>query len=421
MPTFLSNDQLKLKGYQIEAIRKLRTGSILQGGVGSGKSITSLAYYISKECGGDSAILGGTFKEMTQPKDLVIITTARKRDTLEWNKECANFGLSIVRESSLSGILVIIDSWNNIKKYEDLQGVFFIFDEQRVVGSGAWVKSFLKIVKQNNWILLSATPGDTWLDYVPVFIGNGFYKNRTAFIARHVIYSPYVSFPKVQRYLETEFLERCRTAITVRMNYKRETETIHIELPVKYNKSKTEELMKNRWNFYKNGPVKNAAELCYLLRRVTNEDTSRSEALSKNVLPKHKKLIVFYNFNYELDLLRILSEEIGVVFKEWNGSKHEEVPSNFESWIYAVQYNSGAEAWNCIETDTILFWSQNYSYRMMTQAAGRIDRMNTPFDTLYYYYFISTSPIDLAILNARKEKKNFNENTFVASQRKHML
>jgi hypothetical protein len=50
---------------------------------------------------------------------------------------------------------------------------------------------------------------------------------------------------------------------------------------------------------------------------------------------------------------------------------------------------------------------------MMTQAAGRIDRLNTPFTDLYYYVFKSGAPIDQAIDRALRAKRNFNEKLFL--------
>ena len=73
------------------------------------------------------------------PKDLYIITTAKKRDTLEWEGELSPFLLSTNPDVNLYQNKVVIDSWNNISKYKDITDAFFIFDEQRVVGSGTWV------------------------------------------------------------------------------------------------------------------------------------------------------------------------------------------------------------------------------------------------------------------------------------------
>lgn len=397
-----------LRDYQVDAVERMMNGCILCGGVGSGKSRTSIAYYF-KENGGEIGLK--TKGKMTNPKDLYIITTARKRDTKEWEGELAPFLLSTHPDATPYKNKVVIDSWNNIAKYKDVVNSFFIFDEQRVVGTGAWVKSFLKITKVNDWILLSATPGDTWQDYIPVFIANGFYKNRTEFDREHVIYSRFSKFPKVDRYINTGRLIRLRNKILVTMDFRRLTVSHHEDVYVKYDIPKYKEVTKTRWDPYKDEPITNAGGLCYIWRRIVNEDESRQVALME-IYEEHPKMIVFYNFDYELDILKEVFTNLGTEVAEWNGHKHQPIPES-ERWVYLVQYTAGAEGWNCIRTNCIVFYSQNYSYKVMQQSAGRIDRMNTPFTDLYYYHLKSRSGIDLAISKALAEKKTFNERRFV--------
>jgi 5'(3')-deoxyribonucleotidase len=406
---------INLFDHQKLAIEKLKSGSILCGGVGSGKSRTALYYYFVNECGGSIETNGkGEFSIMKQPKDLYIITTAKKRDTLDWERECAPFLLSTNQEISICGVKLVVDSWNNIGKYVDAKNSFFIFDEQRVVGSGAWVKSFIKICKENNWLLLSATPGDTWMDYIPVFIANGFYKNRTEFIRRHVVYSRFAKYPKVDHYVDCGRLVFLRNKITVIMHYSKRTISHNESVIVGYDREKFKQVVANRWNIFKDQPIKDSSELCYTMRRIVNSDNERIEVVKKLIL-EHSKVIIFYNFNYELDILREVGAQMNIPIAECNGHKHENIPST-EKWIYLVQYNSGAEGWECIETDAIIFYSQNYSYKMMIQAAGRIDRLNTPFSDLYYYHLKSSSPIDAAISRVLESKQDFNEEKFIREQ-----
>ena len=404
---------VKLFDYQIEAVKKMKNGCILCGGVGSGKSLTALSYYYLQNGGDPNSLIGGDYIPMDDPpKDLYIITTARKRDTLEWEGELSPFLLSIHPETNLyHNHKVIVDSWNNIGKYVDVTDAFFIFDEQRVIGSGAWVKSFLKIVKNNDWILLSATPGDTWQDYIPVFIANGFYKNRTEFTREHIIYSRFTKFPKIDRYINTGRLLKLRRSILVNMDFKRETISHHEDVYVSYSVEQYKNVSRTRWDPYKNEPIMNAGGLCYIWRKIVNSDQSRQVAVLE-IFERHPRVIIFYNFDYELEILRNLGYGPKVKVAEWNGHKHEPIP-NSKSWVYLVQYTAGCEGWNCIKTDTIIFYSQNYSYKVMVQAAGRTDRLNTPYTDLYYYHLKSRSGIDLGISRALKEKKNFNETKFV--------
>lgn len=400
-----------LDDYQLEAIEKMHTGCILCGGVGSGKSRTALAYFYSQN-GGDLSV--SPVYPMHEPKDLYIITTARKRDTLEWEGELCPFLLSPKPEDNKYKNKVVIDSWNNITKYVGIEDAFFIFDEQRVVGKGTWVKSFLKIAKVNEWILLSATPGDTWSDYIPVFIANGYYRNRTDFSQQHIVWARGVKYPKIDRYLNTGRLIRLRSRVLVDMNYIRPTIRHHEYVSTEYDHLVYKTLMRTRFNPEKDEPFNSATDLCYALRKVPNVDDSRQQAVLDLYEKSCGRVIIFYNFDYELEILRNLPYGKGVKVAEWNGHKHQPIPES-KRWIFLVQYTAGSEGWNCVLTDTIIFYSASYSYKMMQQAAGRIDRRNTPYRDLYFYHLQSHAPIDIAISRALKRKKKFNESNFVRS------
>lgn len=398
--------------FQIDAVKKMTSGSILVGGVGSGKSRTALMYFFVKECGGKIPIdeKSQLYSPMTNPKNLYVITTAAKRDKAEWEQEMIPFCLYLDKDKCVNHIDIVIDSWNNIAKYIDVKDAFFIFDEQRVVGSGKWSKSFIQIAKNNHWILLSATPGDTWSDYIPVFIANGFYKNRTAFYTRHVVWSRYTTYPKIEKYLDVEHLEKLKSIILVDMDVKRSTVPHRADIVCEYDKKIYDSIVKDRWDPFKNEPIENASQYTQCLRRVVNTHDSRLSKILEIVESLHR-VIIFYNFNYEVELLRSLAENNQIRYAEWNGVKHQSIP-DCEEWIYLVQYNAGSEGWNCIKTNTIIFYSLNYSYRMMHQASGRINRRNTPYKDLWYYYLYTNSSIDKAILKALSEKKDFNEKRF---------
>lgn len=399
-----------LYDYQLEAVKNMRNGCILNGGVGSGKSRTGLYYYFSEQ--GGSYI--PEFIPAKNPRDLYIITTAMKRDSKEWIGELANFSMSPNPECNYYNNKIVIDSWNNIKKYADVHGAFFIFDEDRITGKGAWVKTFLDIARKNRWIVLSATPGDNWEQYIPIFVANGFYKNRSEFCREHIVYSRYCTkFPKIEKFIGTGTLIRHRNEILVDMDFNRPTEHHHIDVHCEYDIPKYKNLMKTRWDPYKDEPITQASSLCYALRRIVNEDESRQTALL-DIVADNERTIVFYSYDYELDILRNLgymNDGDAVEVAEWNGHKHQPIP-NKKKWVYLVQYTSGCEGWNCIATNTMVFYSQQYSYKVLNQACGRIDRLNTKYVDLYYYHLKSTAPIDLAISKAISEKKTFNENKY---------
>ena len=394
---------MELRPHQEIALQELRNGSVLAGGVGTGKTLTALAYYTEVVCGG---VLDRS-EPMRHPKDLVIITTAKKRDSLDWETEAIKLGIFVDEDNSYSSKEFIVDSWNNMKKYTDYEDAFFIFDEQRLVGTGAWVKSFLKIAKKNQWILLSATPADTWMDYVPLFIAHGFYRNRTDFIEKHVVWSFNGRYRKIRGFFGVRNLERQRAEILVEMPYERHTVRRVVQRPVGFDREVFDMVWRRRWNVYDGRPLIDVAEMHRVARKVVNSDPSRLDEIVE-LGNKHPRMIIFYNFDYELDLLRTLMPKMDICIGEWNGHRHEEIPET-KRWLYLVQYQAGAEAWNCIETDTIVYYSLTYSHRLFEQSQGRIDRLDTPFDDLYYYLLISESMIDKRIWKALAAKKNFHE------------
>jgi hypothetical protein len=384
---------VKMDPHQKKALAKLQDGNILWGGVGSGKSRVALAYYMLTE----------------QNEDVYVITTAKKRDSIDWETEAARFGIGKERNATLAGVLTV-DSWNNLHKYVGVSNAFFIFDEQRLVGAGKWVKAFLKIAKQNRWIMLSATPGDTWLDYIPVFIANGFYRNRTEFKAEHIIQAPFVKYFKVERYVNVQRLVRQRNQILVHMPYPTEKVKHPINMWCEFDEITMARVSHGRWNIFEDKPIRDIGDLFHQMRKVTNTDPSRLSAVWE-ILAKHPRLIIFYNFDYELAILRTLKESEDRAYAEWNGHKHQELPDT-EQWIYVVQYAAGAEGWNCTTTNATCFWSLTYSYKLWAQAHGRIDRIDTPYKDLYYYTLRSKAAIDWAIWRSLKSKKSFQTKHF---------
>ena len=398
---------------QIQAVRQLQNGSILAGGVGSGKTLTSLAWYLTSVCNAASFKEGGSLgrKKVKGSPTLYVITTAKKRDSLEWEEEAARLGLSTDPTCSFTGSSIVVDSWNNIGKYSDREHAVFFFDEQRASGSGRWVKEFLKITKKNTWLLLSATPGDVWMDYLPVFMAHGFFRTRTEFMEDHVIFDRFAKYPKVKRYIGEAKLQRLRRSILVEMPVERHTtrerETVYCD----YDRDLYKWVVKNRMDPWTEEPLRDAGGVCRILRKVVSDNDWRSEQ-AKRILSSNERVIVFYNYNYELDRILAVAESLGLPTAQWNGHRHDAIPAE-PRWVYICQYTSAAEGWNCTSTDTVLFWSLNYSWRVTEQCEGRIDRLNTPYSRLKYYFLESESSIDKAVRRSLSSKKVFNERAFV--------
>ena len=398
---------------QIQAVRQLQNGSILAGGVGSGKTLTSLAWYLTSVCNAASFKEGGSLakKKVKGSPTLYVITTAKKRDSLEWEEEAARLGLSTDPACSFTGSSIVVDSWNNIGKYSDREHAVFFFDEQRASGSGRWVKEFLKITRKNAWLLLSATPGDVWMDYLPVFMAHGFFRTRTEFMEDHVIFDRFAKYPKVKRYIGEAKLQRLRRSILVEMPVERHTtrerETVYCD----YDRDLYKWVVKNRMDPWTEEPLRDAGGVCRILRKVVSDNDWRS-AEAKRILSSNERVIVFYNYNYELDRILAVAESLGVPTAQWNGHRHDAIPGG-DRWIYICQYASAAEGWNCVDTNTVLFWSLNYSWRVTEQCEGRIDRLNTPYSRLKYYFLESHSSIDEAVRRSLSSKKVFNERAFV--------
>lgn len=383
---------------QEEVIPMIRCGKILNGGVGSGKSRTSLYWYFIENGG---FISKEEYKPMVNPRPLLIITTAKKRDTKEWELECAAYRIPTE--------LITVDSWNNIKKYADISGAYVLFDEDRITGNGVWSKTFLRIAKHNQWIVLSATPGDNYEQYLTIFLANGFYRNRTEFYDKHVVFNPHVQFRLIQKWLDVDILEEHRKSLLINMDVARHTVRHYVDIPVSYDVEQYKFIEKERWDIYNDKPLQQASTLCYTLRKLVNSDKSREEKLHE-ILQNKNSAIIFYSYDYELEQLHKTFDGSEYEVAEWNGHKHQPIPEGRgkKKWVYLVNYFSGAEGWNCITTDTIIFWSQTYSYKTYEQCCGRIDRVNTKFTDLYYYNLVSSSGIDRLIKKALSTKRDFN-------------
>ena len=396
----------ELYPYQIEAMKQMHNGCILGGKVGAGKSRTALAYIYICELGGSLRINNiGTYAKPETPKDIYIITTAKKRDSLEWDEEVAYFCLP-------DYITVTIDSWNNLHKYTKVYGAVFVFDEQKTTSGKKWAKEFIRISRKNHWIMLSATPGDKYIQFWPVLVANGFYQNKSQFETEHCVFKPFLKYKDIQGYVGTKRLDYYISQILIPMDYEHDIIKHKIPIECTYDRALYKHVFKDRWDPYEDEPIEEMGKLCYVLRRVTNSDDSRARALM-NILNQHYSAIIFYNFNYELETLRSVCDYLCLRYAEWNGQNHEPIPKDGNTgWVYLVHY-AACEGWNCITTNTMIFYSQNYSYKTLYQAEGRIDRNNTQFKELYYYYLKSKSPIDIAISRALEQKQEFNEKIFL--------
>lgn len=392
-----------LYDYQKDVIEKLESGSVLVGGVGSGKTLTSLVWYHDMAC-----------SSMNNPKDLYVITTAKKRDSMEWELDGNKIKLTSDKALSPYGVSMTVDSWNNIDKYINIKNCVFIFDEQHITGKGPWVRAFMRIAKYNDWIVVTATPGDKWIEYMPLFIANGFYKNRMDFYTKHVVWNRFTTYPSIDKYINCDLLIQNKDRLLVKMDYESRFEK-HVELLyTDYDRSTYDCIIKRRWDPFEMKPLENLSQVNYLLKKASYSHLDKTNHML-DIIKAHKKVIAFYRYNYELEELRSLRVFLkNTKIAELNGMNHDPIPDT-DSWLYLVQYNSGSEAWNCVVTNCMVFYSVDYSYKAMVQAAGRIDRVNSKFDELYYYVLVSRAKIDADILECLKNKKEFNMDTYDAN------
>lgn len=371
------------KDYQKRAINQMHNGCILCGGVGAGKSLTSLGYI-------DKVYPSGT---------VYIITPARKRNTGEWFDD--------IRKNDMDETRFVVDSWNNLSKYKDVKDAFFLFDEQKVSGKGTWAKSLIRIAKSNQWILLSATPGDTYDDYATVLIANGFVRNRTTWYDEYCVTKSQPFFHIVD-HKNKDVIDMMIRRIFIKMDYQSDKKRIERVIPIQARSAGEEKeiLMTHKAPGAQMPFTTFAAAIAYV-RMNCYDKSKKTEALRK-IIEKHKKIIVFYNFLSEKLEIERAAIDANVTINFYNGQRHDPIPDTDE-WVYGVQYNSGAEAWNCITTNAMVFYSPNYSYKTMEQAHGRIDRVNSPYECLYYYMLLNELNIDNKVMNALSSKKDFNE------------
>ena len=107
-------------------------------------------------------------------------------------------------------------------------------------------------------------------------------------IRSHVIFNRFVKYPKVEAYIDTWKLTENRQKILVHMHYEKKTKHVIKLMYASYDESLYKFVSEKRWNVYTDKPIKNISELCYVWRKIVNDDKSREDIIGRIIEEKRK-------------------------------------------------------------------------------------------------------------------------------------
>lgn len=141
-----------------------------------------------------------------------------------------------------------------------------------------------------------------------------------------------------------------------------------------------------------------------------NED--KLAAFSDLLESTSDRLIVFYNFNAELDALKHISDILGRVSSIVNG-KYKDLYAYDQKndSVTFLQYQAGAMGLNLQKANKIVYFTPPLSSELFEQSKKRIHRIgqNKP---CFYYYLICKSSVEEKIYRTLKMRKDYTEALF---------
>ena len=136
------------------------------------------------------------------------------------------------------------------------------------------------------------------------------------------------------------------------------------------------------------------------------------EAFSDLVESTQDRLIVFYNFNEELEQLKRIAEEHERPVSEVNGHvKDLDAYENKSDSITLIQYQAGAMGLNLQKANKIIYFTLPTMSELFEQSKKRIHRIGQK-DTCFYYLMVCNGSIEEEILQTLEMRKDYTDDLF---------
>lgn len=390
---------------QEEVIQEIEGNSkILELGTGSGKTLISLQEYLDHH---------------SQHPLLIICPNSKFREG-GWDREVAviekHYGVKIDYE-----VIPYSHLWTKRKvpkkptyktndKLGDYKGRFIIFDEIHFVKNPTSERgktAQLLIKNSKGFLGLSATPlSNGWEDSMNYFIMFGMAKNKTSFIREYAsgldhYYKPYG--------WKGDLLSPMWEAISIFRDKHDMTDLPKLTLQDVYFKKSTRysKILKDR--ICEDIVYDTVPKLYAGLRQYANLK-HKGEYLNELLEGTSENVVVFYNFNTELDeIMKAIPKGKKVFIANGKGYSIPQKGKwgNVKNSVSVVQYQSGGTGIEMQYAYTVVFFSPTYSYQDYEQSMGRVYRTGQE-ENVTAYLFKTRGTVETAIWKSLEKKKDFN-------------
>ncbi len=124
------------------------------------------------------------------------------------------------------------------------------------------------------------------------------------------------------------------------------------------------------------------------------------------------RLIVFYNFNEELDRLTKICKSLGRAVSHVNGSgKSVDAYENMPDSVMFVQYQAGAMGGNYQKANRVVYFTPPLSSELFEQSKKRTHRIGQE-RTCFYYYLTCTNSIEEKIYETLAMRRDYTDALF---------
>ncbi|WP_368076685.1 SNF2-related protein [Clostridium tyrobutyricum] len=152
------------------------------------------------------------------------------------------------------------------------------------------------------------------------------------------------------------------------------------------------------------------------LRQLSSQYNKNKVNQLKDILESTEdRIIIFYNFNKELEIIKKLCEKLDKPISIINGAvKDLDNFNQYNNSITLVQYQAGAMGHNLQKSNKIIYFSLPLQSELFEQSKKRIHRIGQE-KTCFYWYLITQNSIEEQIYQTLKERRDYTNKLFEES------